>query len=46
LVLQLWASADACAAGADAMGASALYATFTGFVDPSTIVVERFGDAR
>lgn len=44
LVLQSWASADACAHGADTASSSPLFATFMAFVDPSTVTVERFGD--
>ena len=44
LVLQIWASADACAAGARTFESSPLFAPFMSLIDPSTIAVDRFGD--
>ena len=44
LVLQIWASADACAAGARTFESSPLSAPFMSLIDPSTITVDRFGD--
>ncbi len=45
LVLQIWASPEACERGAGALASSALAEIFMAFVDPSTVSVDRFGDA-
>ncbi len=44
LVLQLWASPDACADGARAFESSQPGRSFLGFVESDTITVDRFGD--
>ena len=43
LVLQMWASAEACIDGEQTFVASAAGSTLMTFVDPSTVRVERFG---
>jgi hypothetical protein len=45
LVLQIWANGTDCDDGARACSSSSLGETFTAFIDPSTLVVDRFGDA-
>ena len=43
LVLQMWASAQACIDGENTFVSSAAGSTFMTFVDPSTVSVDRFG---
>lgn len=45
LVLQIWASPEACERGAGSLTSSTLAELFMAFVDPSTVSVDRFGDA-
>jgi hypothetical protein len=44
LVLQIWASLQACDDGAHAFATSAVGAAFMSFVEPSTLSVDRYGD--
>jgi hypothetical protein len=44
LVLQIWASPDACDDGARSFESSALAERFMAFVDAATVTVDRFGD--
>jgi hypothetical protein len=44
LVLQIWATPEACAQGERALASSELGPTFMSFVETSTLTVDRFGD--
>lgn len=44
LVLQIWATPQACATGSRAIDASAAGGSFRAFVDPATITIDRFGE--
>jgi hypothetical protein len=44
LVLQIWATPEACAQGEWALASSSLGPVFMSFVETSTLAVDRFGD--
>jgi hypothetical protein len=44
LVLQIWATSEACAQGERALASSSLGRTFMSFVETSTLAVDRFGE--
>ncbi len=44
LVLQIWASLQACDDGAHAFATSEVGAAFMSFVEPTTLGVDRYGD--